>query len=48
MRHVSRAHGVALRCSVRSILTSMIQVEHVDTHGPLADILTKGSCTRDE
>ena len=49
MRHVSRTHGVALDwLFVRINLDSKIQIKYIDTRNQLADILTKGSFTRDE
>ena len=50
MRHVSRTHRVALdwACSIESILDPKIQIKYIDTKNQLADILTKGSFTRDE
>ena len=49
MRHVSRPHRVALDWLFDRInLESKIQVKYVDTKNQLADILTKGNCTRDE
>ena len=49
MRHVSRTHRVALDWLFDRInLDSKIQIKHIDTKNPLADILTKGNFTRDE
>ena len=49
MRHVSRTHRVALDWLFDRInLDSKIQMKYIDTKNQLADILTKGSCTRDE
>ena len=49
MRHVSRTHRVALDWLFDRInLDSKIQVKYSDTKNQLADILTKGSFTRDE
>ena len=49
MRHVSRTHRVALDWLLDRInLDSKIQIKYVDTKNQLADILTKGSFTRDE
>ena len=49
MRHVSRAHRVALDWSFNRInVDPKIQIKHVDTKNQLADKLTKGSFTRDE
>ena len=49
MRHVSRTHRVALDWLFDRInLDSKIQVKYIDTKNQLADILTKGSFTRDE
>ena len=49
MRHVSRTHRVALDWLFDRInLDSKIQVNYIDTKNQLADILTKGSFTRDE
>ena len=49
MRHVSRPHRVALDWWFDRInLDQKIQITHVDTKNQLADILTKGSFTRDE
>ena len=49
MRHVSRTHRVALdRLFDRISLDSKIQIKYIDTKNQLADILTKGSFTRDE
>ena len=48
MRHVSRTHRVALDWLFdRIILDSKIQIKYIDTKNQLADILTKGSFTRD-
>ena len=49
MRHVSRTHRVALDgfCD-RINLDSKIQIKYIDTKNQLADILIKGSFTRDE
>ena len=49
MRHVSRTHRVALDWLFDRInLDSKIQIKYIDTKNQLADILTKGSPTRDE
>ena len=49
MRHVSRTHRVALDWLFDRInLDTKIQIEYIDTKNQLADILTKGSFTRDE
>ena len=49
MRHVSRTHRVALDWLFDRInLDSQIQIKYIDTKNQLADILTKGSFTRDE
>ena len=49
MRHVSRTHKVALDWLFDWItLDFKIQIKYVDTINQLADILTKGSFTRDE
>ena len=49
MRHVSRTHRVALDWLFDRInLDSKIQIKYIDTKNQLADILTKGSFTRDE
>ena len=49
MRHVSRAHRVALDWLFDRInLDPKIQITHIDTKNQLADILTKGTFTRDE
>ena len=49
MRHVSRTHRVALDWLFDRInLDPKIQIKYVDTKNQLADILTKGSVTRDE
>ena len=49
MRHVSRTHRVALDWLFDRInLDPKIQVKYIDTKNHLADILTKGSFTRDE
>ena len=49
MRHVSRTHRVALdRLFDRITLDPKIQIKYVDTKHQLADMLTKGSFTRDE
>ena len=49
MRHVSRTHRVAFDCLFDRInLDSKIQLKYIDTKNQLADILTKGSFTRDE
>ena len=49
MRHVSRTHRVALGWLFDRInLDSKIQIKYIDTINQLADILTKGSFTRDE
>ena len=49
MRHVSRTHKVALDWLFDRInLDPKIQIKYIDTKKQLADILTKGSFTRDE
>ena len=49
MRHVSRTHRVALDWLFDRIdLEPKIQIKYIDTKNQLADILTKGSFTRDE
>ena len=49
MRHVSRTHRVALDWLFDRInLDPEIQIKYVDTENQLADMLTKGSFTRDE
>ena len=49
MRHVSRTHRVALDWLLDRInLDSKIQIKYSDTKNQLADMLTKGSFTRDE
>ena len=49
MRHVSRTHRVALNWLFDRInLDPKIQIKYIDTKNQLADILTKGSFTRDE
>ena len=49
MRHVSRTHRVALDWLFDRInLDSKIQIKYIDTKNQFADILTKGSFTRDE
>ena len=49
MRHVSRTHSVALDWLFDRInLDPKIQIKYIDTKNQLADILTKGSFTRDE
>ena len=49
MRHVARTHRVALDWLFDKInLDPKIQIKHVDTKNQLADLLTKGSFTRDE
>ena len=49
LRHVSRTHRVALDWLFDRInLDSKIQTKHIDAKNKLADILTKGSFTRDE
>ena len=49
MRHVSRTHRVALDWLFDRIrLGPKIQIKYVNTKNQLADILTKGSFTRDE
>ena len=48
MRHVSRTHRVVIGDSIESIWTTKIQIKYIDTKNQLADILTKGNCTRDE
>ena len=49
MRHVSWTHRVAVDWLFDRInLDSKIQIKYIDTKNQLADILTKGSFTRDE
>ena len=49
MRNVSRTHRVALDWLFDRInLDPKIQIKYIDTKNELADILTKGSFTRDE
>ena len=49
IRHVSRTHRVALDWLFDRInLDPKIQIKYIDTKNQLADILTKGSFTRDE
>ena len=49
MRHVSRTHRVALDWLFDRInLDPKIQIKYIDTKNQLADILTKGNCTRDD
>ena len=49
MRHVSRTHRVAFDWLFDRInLDPKIQIKYIDTKNQLADILTKGSFTRDE
>ena len=49
MRHVSRTDRVALDWLFNSInVDPQIQINYVDTRDQLADILTKGTFTRDE
>ena len=49
MRHVSRSHRVALDWLFDRInLDTNIQVKYFDTKSQLADMLTKGTFTRDE
>ena len=49
VRHVSRTHRVALDWLFDRInLDPKIQIKYIDTKNQLADILTKGSFTRDE
>ena len=49
MRQVSRTHRIALdRLFDRSNIEPKIQIKHVDTKNQLAEMLTKGSFTRDE
>ena len=49
MRHVSRTYRVSVDWLLGAInLNSSIQIEYVDTKNQLADILSKGSFTRDE
>ena len=49
MRHVSRTHRVALDWLFDRINSdSKIQIKYIDTKNQLADMLTKGSFTRDE
>ena len=48
MRHVFKTHRVAFEWLFDRInLDSKIQVKYIDTKNQLADIFTKGSCTRD-
>ena len=48
-RHVSRTHRVAVDGLFDRInMDSKIQIKFVDTKNQLADMLTKGSFTRDE
>ena len=49
MRHVSRTHRVALDWLFDRVnLDSKIQIKYIDSKNQHADILTKGSFTRDE
>ena len=49
MRHVSRTHRVALDWLFDRInLDSKIHMRYIDTKNQLADMWTKGNCTRDE
>ena len=49
MRHVSRTHRVELDWLFDRInLDPKLQIKFVDTKNQLADILTKGSFSRDE
>ena len=49
VRHVSRTHRVALDWLFDRINSDhKIQIKYIDTKNQLADILTKGNCTRDE
>ena len=49
MRHVSRTHRVSLDWLFdRITLDPKILIKYIDTKNQLADILTKGSFTRDE
>ena len=49
MRHVSRNHRVAIDWSFDSINSdSKIQIKYADTKNQLADMLTKGTFTRDD
>ena len=49
MRHVSRTHRVALDWLLDRINSDpKIQIRYIDTKNQLADMLTKGSFTRDE
>ena len=49
MRHISRTHRVALDWLFDSInLDPKIQIKNIDTKNHLANIVTKGNCTRDE
>ena len=49
MRHVSRTHGVALDWFCERINWEVkIQIKYVDTKNQLADILTKGSFSKNE
>ena len=49
MRHVSRTHRVALDWLFDRVnLDPKIQLKYVDTKNQLADILSKGSFSRDE
>ena len=49
VRHVSRTHRISLDWLFdRIYLDPKIQIKYIDTKNELADILTKGSFTRDE
>ena len=49
MRHVSRTHRVALDWFFDRInLDTKIHIKYINTKNQLADMLTKGSFTRDE
>ena len=49
MRHVSRTHRVALDWLFDLInLDPKIQIKYIDTKNQVAEMLTKGNCTRDE
>ena len=49
MRHVSRTHRVAIDWLFdRITVESQIQIKYVDTKNQLADILTKGSLSRND
>ena len=49
MRHLSRTHRVALDWLFDRInLDAKIQIKYIESRNQLADVLTKGSFTRDE